>query len=40
MKEENKEIIFDVWEKFKKETGNEVVIVNNMNDIIRGEEYI
>ena len=40
MKEENREIIFDAWEKFKKETGNEVVIVNDINDAIRGEEYI
>ena len=40
MKEENREIIFDVWEKFKKETENEVVIVNDINDAIRGEEYI
>ena len=40
MKEENREIIFDVWEKFKKETGNEVIIVNDINDAIRGEEYI
>ena len=40
MEEENSEIIINIWETFKKETGNEVVIINDINDIINGEENI
>lgn len=32
--------IYNIWEKFKKITGNEVVIINNFIDIINGEEKI
>ena len=37
-KDDNK--IYNIWEKFKKITGNEVVIINNFIDIINGEEKI
>ena len=40
MEEHNCQIIMNLWETFKKETRNEVVIANDMNDIISGEEYI
>ena len=40
MEEENGDIITNIWKTFKKETGNEVVIVNDINDIINGEENI
>ena len=37
---EEGEIIENIWMEFKKETGNEVVIVKNINDILNGEENI
>ena len=38
--EEDDNKIHNIWEKFKRITGNEVVIINNFIDIINGEEKI
>ena len=40
MEEEKEEKITDIWKTFQKETGNEVVIINDTDDIINGEENI
>ena len=37
---ESEGIIQNIWETFKKETGTEVVIINNVDDIINGDEKI
>ena len=40
MEEEQSEIIKNIWETFKKETGIEVEVIDDMNDIINGEENV
>ena len=37
---ENEKLILNIWETFRKETGNEVVIIKNIDDILEGEENI
>ena len=40
MESENEEIILNIWETFKKETRNEVEIINDINGLLNGEENI
>ena len=40
MTEENEKLILNIWETFRKETGNEVVIIKDLDDILEGEENI
>jgi len=37
---ESEKIILNIWETFRKETGNEVVIIKDLKDILEGEENI
>jgi hypothetical protein len=37
---ENEKLILNIWEAFKKEIGNEVVIIKDLDDILEGEENI
>ena len=37
---ENEKLILNILVTFKKETGNEVVIIKDVGDILEGEEII
>ena len=40
MQKEDEEIIVNIWENFKKETGTEISIINNIHEILNGDENI
>ena len=40
MERQNEEIILNIWDNFKKGTGNEVVVIENLDDILNGAEEI